>query len=56
MATRRRKTRSSTRRPSHTVTVSKRAIAFTHIGVSVFYFFCLIFVPDAPIFGVIQEV
>ena len=56
MATRRRKSRTSTRRTAHTVTVSKRAIAFTHIGVSVFYFFCLLFVPDAPIFGIIQEV
>jgi len=56
MATRRRKSRATTRRPSHTITVSKFSIALTHIIVSMVYFFCYFFVPEAPIFGLFQEI
>ncbi len=55
MATRRRKSRAVTRRPSHTITISKLGIALTHIIISVLYFFCYFFAPDAPLFGLIQE-
>lgn len=56
MAARRKKTRGSSRRPSHTITISKLGIALTHIGVSVIYFFCYFFVPEAPLFWLIQDV
>lgn len=55
MATKRRKPRVSSR-PSHTVTISKRALAGAHVLISVFYFFCLFAAPTSPIFGLIQEV
>jgi DNA segregation ATPase FtsK/SpoIIIE, S-DNA-T family len=55
MATKRRKSRPSSR-PSHTITVSKLGIALTHIIIGALYFFCYFFVPNAPLFGLIQEI